>query len=164
MNLILGNGYKTWHDDWYRDKFVDNKSYLEDDRSVNLVWISKPYNPLDLRQNAPAARSKIVHQSAPSFEKSFHTSEVALPLWGKKWASPYFASSTSTRCEEWSTLKQMLPSRGFPMPQRPPNWGTGASSPPIYLQKRINRFPLVCNPMTRFVDDMHKTNRSFSLF
>ena len=67
----------------------------------------------------------------------------------------------STRCEDWSTLHRTLPSVGYPLKESPPNWGTGASPAPKMTNKKIERFPAINSPMTRYVDDMAKTNRLF---
>lgn len=166
MNNILGSEYKTWYDDWYRDEIVDKKKSEEIDKSADIVWVSKRYDPRDLRKNAPVPRKKIVHGSLPYLEKSFQPPEVMIPLWGRKWASPILPSSVSTRCEEWSTLKQILPSKGFLIRDYPPNWGTGSNPAPKYTLEKstCKRFPVIRSPMTRFVDDMHKTDRLFELF
>lgn len=60
-----------------------------------------------------------------------------------------FVSATSTRSEEWSTLRQILPSIGRPQRQRPPNWGTGLARPPHMTEIKQSRFHHVNSPMTR---------------
>ncbi|KAJ8045758.1 hypothetical protein HOLleu_08831 [Holothuria leucospilota] len=66
-----------------------------------------------------------------------------------------FVSATSTRSEEWSTLRQILPSIGRPQRQRPPNWGTGLARPPHMTEIKQSRFPHVNSPMTRL--DFHNS-------
>lgn len=70
----------------------------------------------------------------------------------------------STRCEQWSTLRQMLPSKGHCEHQRPPKWGTDLSHPPPQSARRPKRFPHINSSMTNYVDDMHQTNRLFRLY
>ena len=97
-------------------------------------------------------------------------------------------SAPSSRCEQWSTLRQMLPSKGHCVRHQPPKWGTGLSTEPKWSVKKQKRFPHINSPMTKYgivdhlfsrwlystlsyllsplhsyVDDMHLTNRLFKL-
>lgn len=134
----------------------------------STVWVTKRYIPTDLRVNAPVPRQKPL---APNLKD--------LPAPAKHWVPPrdpllhmvyrsheetQGASQPSTRCEEWSTLRQMLPSRGRPSRIRPANWGTHYAPPPSMEGSIQRRFPHINSPMTRYVDDMHGTNRLFRLY
>jgi len=150
-----------------RTKCQPNKlRNAEQDESLpEVVWVSKTYDPLDLRSTAPVARKKFVE--TPDFKADgqlFHEPSVILPKWGKKWAQNILPSMQSTRCEDWSTLRCMLPSQGHPESMHPPNWGTGMSSAPPLFQTKATRFPKINSPMTRYVDDMHRTNCLFRLY
>jgi len=62
-----------------------------------------------------------------------------------------FVSQHHTRCEQWSTLREMLPSRGRAEPQKQPNWGTGRGVAPSLVGTRASRFPVYDSEMTRSV-------------
>lgn len=132
------------------------------------VWVTKRYVPTDLRATAPVPRQKPL---AP------HPRDLPTPA--KHWVPPrdpllhsvyrnkpetQCPSQPSTRCEEFSTLRQMLPSQGRPVHSRPPNWGTHYAAPPSMEGSIQRRFPHINSPMTRYVDDMHVTNRLFRLY
>ncbi|KXJ24796.1 uncharacterized protein LOC110247274 [Exaiptasia diaphana] len=134
-----------------------------------VVWVNRRYNPLDLRSSAPVPRSKFLMES----EK---TSENNIPLQWKKEVEPslktfsrhmeephWYPSTQASRCEEWSTLRQILPSRGIRDRVIAPRWGTNILPNASFQPKKENRFPHINSPMTRFVDDMHLTNRLFKL-
>ncbi|XP_074662326.1 uncharacterized protein LOC141914862 [Tubulanus polymorphus] len=132
----------------------------------DTVWVNKRYIPTDLRSTAPVARHKPL---APPLE--------ALPRPAGYWIPPSDASlraydrgvtlhisSPATRCEEWSTLRQIYPSRGHAQKSAPPSWGTGQGLPPsMSAFPPTTRFPHINSPMTRYVDDMHSSNRLFKL-
>lgn len=75
----------------------------------------------------------------------------------------FYPFSLSTRCEEWSTLRQILPSKGRSIKQRPPRWGSDKSEDRKFTSKKEVRFPIINSPMTQYIDDMHLTNRLFKL-
>lgn len=58
--------------------------------------------------------------------------------------------SHATRCEEWSTLRQMLPSKGYINKYASPRWGTGPPHNVSYKQEAPSRFPHINSPMTRY--------------
>jgi len=62
-----------------------------------------------------------------------------------------FVSQHHTRCEQWSTLREMLPSRGRAEPQKQPNWGTGRGTATSLVGTRASRFPVYDSEMTRSV-------------
>lgn len=134
---------------------------------VETCWVLRRYNPSDLRSKAPVPQLKVQSNNlinsalrhwvpqleAPpkSFSRFSEEKEGGLP------------SSPSTRSEEWSTLRQMLPSRGWSVPRKPPRWGTGATEPPYITRSKVHRFPFTNSPMTNYVDEMHRTNRLATL-
>ena len=60
-----------------------------------------------------------------------------------------YVSQHHTRCEQWSTLREMLPSRGRAEPQKQPNWGTGRGVAPSLVGTRVSRYPVYDSEMTR---------------
>ncbi|EDO40281.1 predicted protein [Nematostella vectensis] len=134
-----------------------------------VVWVKKRYTPKDLRSNAPVPRSKFVYET-----EQLDTSKV--PQHWKRDVEPslktysrhmeensWYPSSQATRCQEWSTLRQILPSYGIPNRVIAPRWGTGLPDSPHFVPATEKRFPHINSPMTRYVDDMHLTNRLFKL-
>jgi len=126
----------------------------ETDLGEETAWVIKRYTPIDLRATAPVPRHKPVVTDAAKLPAPL--SEWVYPAE----ASPYvysrrreereiFHSYPSTRCEEWSTLRQMLPSRGRTVLQRPANWGTDLSLAPYTTNYPPKTFPHINSPMTR---------------
>ena len=123
-------------------------------RQNDVVWVNRWYTPEDLRSSAPTQRHKFLAQPQPGLS--------TLPAhWLKQNDPPLrvfsrsheerraHTSHPSSRCEEWSTLRQMLPSRGHCCRHLPPKWGTGISTPPSWGNKAQKRFPVINSPMTK---------------
>ncbi|PFX26350.1 uncharacterized protein LOC111329084 [Stylophora pistillata] len=142
-----------------------NAITIQPDRN-DVVWVNKRHDPLDLRSNAPVQRSKFIC-GPPDMAVDNHWKRETHPslktfsrhLEEEKW----YPSTQATRCEEWSTLRQMFPSKGVPDRVLCPRWGTGLPLAPRFHPKIQKRFPHINSPMTRYVDDMHLTNRLFKL-
>ena len=120
------------------------------------VWVTKRYVPTDLRSSAPVPRHKLLSTDVKSLPRPpvhwIPASESSLRAFYRDGEEEFiYVSQPSTRCEEWSTLRQMLPSRGGYYPSTPPNWGTGLSTPPVNLCDIHRRFPHLNSPMTRLV-------------
>lgn len=133
-----------------------------------VIWVHKRYDPQDLRSNAPVQRSKFLCNTAEVDgtvpEHWRRETQPALKTFSRhleeeKW----YSSSPATRCEEWSTLRQILPSKGVPSRTACPRWGTGATKASEFQFRNKKHFPHINSPMTRYVDDMHLTNRLFKL-
>ncbi|ELU01139.1 hypothetical protein CAPTEDRAFT_219703 [Capitella teleta] len=143
-------------------KITDGKNYEE------VVWVKKRYVPDDLRTVVPAPRYKLL-VPAPN------TLQRPEPQWIKsKDPVPQafqpairgpnaFISQPSTRCEEWSTLSQILPSVGNPIHRKPPNWGTGPSLAPLMTSRVGNRFPHINSPMTSIFNTLFTQQYSTSI-
>ncbi|XP_071963963.1 uncharacterized protein [Antedon mediterranea] len=134
--------------------------------STETVWVNKRYIPTDLRSTAPVARHKLMTPTnLPQVEKHWVPyGEPSLSRILRATEEQFiYKSQPSTRSEQWSTLRQLLPSYGRPIRKCPPNWGTGIALPPLVTPKREERFPHINSPMTRYTDDMHLTNRLFRL-
>jgi len=129
------------------------------------VWVTKRYNPQDLRVLAPVPRHKFVVGSLPTPTEKHWVPVTDPPLrsFERQNSGVIFASYQSSRSEDWSTLRQMLPTDGLAHKVRPPSWGTGQGPPPVMLTRERTRLPKVNSPMTRYADEMHATNRLFRL-
>jgi len=136
---------------------------------TETVWVTKRYGPNDERVIAPVPRHKHV---VPTRAGNLHSGEnhwipvTDPPLSSFNRSSGYplnviYVSHPATRSEEWSTLRQMLPSYGNVWRVDQPNWGTTFGPPPTPLPKITDRHAHVNSSMTKFVDDMHKTHRQF---
>lgn len=124
------------------------------DQVNDLVWVNRWYTPEDLRSSAPAQRHKFLAQRQPSLSilpaHWVPLSESPLRSFSRSHEERHIQTShPSSRCEEWSTLRQMLPSKGHCRRHLPPKWGTGASTPPSWGRKLPKRFPAINSPMTK---------------
>lgn len=119
-----------------------------------VVWVNKRYNPRDLRSSAPVPRSKFLQDS--------QAARSSVPEHWKKDVEPslktfsrhleerqWYPSSQATRCEEWSTLRQTLPSRGIRDRVIAPRWGTNLLQNASFEKKTETKFPHINSPMTR---------------
>ena len=146
--------------------------YLQTDKK-EVVWVNKRYIPTELRSTAPVPRHKFLNDK-PQNGKAV-TSAATIKEWMKPIISPpinayqrpsndeqFSQSSPANQCQEWSTLRQMLPSKGTVSAKAPPLWGTGQAEPISFRAKRKSRFPKINSPMTSYVDAAHVTNRLFT--
>ena len=127
------------------------------DRHSQLVWVNRWYTPDNLRATAPVQRHKFLAQPQPSLssvpEHWVPPSEAPLKSFSRaEEESGVFASAHSSRCEEWSTLRQMLPSQGHCVCHSPPKWGTGFAAPPSWSHRKPRRLPHINSPMTKSVN------------
>lgn len=145
----VGAGYNKAAYDKMKE---ENNIMSQNMQESTAVWVNKRYIPTDLRHTAPVPRCKLMCQrptGLPSSEMHWmKPGPVPLSSFQRE-NGRVFISHPSTRCEEWSTLRQMLPSRGYPLVTSPPNWGTGNNLPPITGATTLNRVPKVNSPMTR---------------
>ncbi|XP_003382544.1 PREDICTED: uncharacterized protein LOC100637192 [Amphimedon queenslandica] len=155
----------------YRDTFAGFSKHfwagsIPKDRWNELVWVDRWYNPLDNRSRTPSQRHKFLAQSRPNIPQQWTLPEISQPLGffsrSKEQQSQF--PDLKTRCERWSTLREMLPSRGHTLSARPPKWGTNESRPPVMSARRPKRYPHLNSPMTNYIDDMHKSDRLFRLY
>ncbi|XP_041468808.1 uncharacterized protein LOC121418774 [Lytechinus variegatus] len=134
--------------------------------SDQTVWVNKRYIPTDLRSTAPVPRHKLLApRRLPQAERHWvPLGEASLRQFSRAMEErELYVSQPSTRSEDWSTLRQILPSKGLPLRHSPPNWGTGSAYAPPMIGARQRRFPHINSPMTRYVDDMHTTHKLFKL-
>lgn len=120
-----------------------------------LAWVNRSYTPLDLRSTIPAQAHKFLGSSRPPC--SVPPCWVPRPEAPSKKHSGRVAegelmtpSSQATRSEEWSTLRQTLPSRGHYAKNKPEKWGTsGELALPTISQSRPRNYPKINSVMTR---------------
>lgn len=121
----------------------------------HLTWVNRRYTPADPRSIGPAPTHKL--QAGSVSPSSIQTYWVTRPeptpqsysrREGFGGACP---SSPATRSEEWSTLRQMLPSKGHYVRQRPQRWGTSEDlALPDVSHTRPNQYPKIYSVMTRY--------------
>lgn len=128
-----------------------------------LTWTNRRYTPLDLRSTMPVQAHKFLSHSRSPFKieqcwvprpEPNPQSYLAKPRPGTTGPPAeghlMCPSSPATRSEEWSTLRQMLPSRGHYVKQKPEKWGTsGETAVPTISHHKPTRFPRVNSPMTK---------------
>lgn len=146
-----------------------NSAERADPGPVETVWVTKQYSPLDPRCSAPVPRHKhVVPTRAGNFSQAdthwVPVSEPPLRSFNRPNTTSVeavYVSHPATRSEEWSTLRQMLPSYGNVFRVEQPSWGTRLGGPPDPKNRLGLRLPHVNSCMTNYVDDMHKTHREF---
>lgn len=125
------------------------------DRHNELVWAKTRYTPEDLRSSAPVQRHKFLGQPLPELSSLpshwVPLSEAPLKSFSRAAEEKHIhVSAPSSRCEEWSTLRQMLPSKGHcKQHNHYPRWGTGSSAPPTWSTRKLKCFPHINSPMTK---------------
>lgn len=132
-----------------------NKASLSSD---DVVWVVKRYSPLDERFEAPVQRHKTVVPPCDLKQQMTCVPKQWIPpidiLPPKSYIRPreetaVYPSMTSSRSEEWSTIRELLPSMGAPLRRSAPDWGSGAAPPPAMSVDRTTRFPQIESQMTR---------------
>lgn len=157
----------------------------EDDaipRRTEVVWCHKRYIPTDLRSTAPVPRHKFLNPRILTCDTTGWEKLVDPPMqFYMRCSSPRHAgivehdkesgrkcyfSAPSSRCEEWSTLREMLPSIGFQQKKpSPPPWGVSHAAPNLkYKTKPDTNLPMINSEMTSYIDTMHVADRLFRLY
>ena len=134
--------------------FFDYKSKAKIRPTNNdVVWVNKRHDPQDLRSNAPVQKSKFICEQPVDISVPEHwkrETQPALKTFSRHFEEEkWYPSSQATRCEEWSTLRQILPSKGVPDRVICPRWGTGMALPPRLHPQSQKHFPHINSPMTR---------------
>ncbi|XP_069118389.1 uncharacterized protein [Argopecten irradians] len=157
--------YKYAYSRYLKEREDKEKERKELEEGPETVWVTKRYIPTDLRVTAPVPRHKLLApKELPPAEKHWvPTIEPPLRSFDRGPEAAIFKSHPSTRCEEYSTLKQMIPSSGSLIRVAPPNWGTAGGVPIMHSLVPARRYPMINSPMTKYVDDMHTTNKLFKL-
>ena len=128
--------------------------------SQEVVWVRKRLNPkIDPRFDVPATRFKVVvpdHRMVPGPPTDsawIPPLDVPAGLYGARPVAEetaHYESQQNTRCEQLTTLRQMLPSRGIPNSVRPPKWTVNPSEPPAMVGHRQTHFPFLHCQMTAY--------------
>ena len=145
--------FGAYHTCYYKEREARKNQMNPADPEV--VWVRKRYDPTDLRFTVPTPRYKlVVPPELPPVDKHWVPKAMDPPLRCldrdlKRDGIYIFPSSPCTRSEEWSTLRQILPSRGIHVKVSPPNWGTGSGHTPYYTARLKRRYPSVTSPMTK---------------
>ena len=122
-----------------------------------MVWVMRQYNPNEQRTkgSVPVPRHKFLYsgkEKLPDVPNDWRL-DVEQPMYS--FSAPisqqrFYPSSHATRCEEWSTLRQNLPTREFFMKDSPPKWGVGKMPlPPKITDSIAKRYPHINSSMTR---------------
>ena len=123
-----------------------------------VVWVRRTYNPIEPRRTTPVPvpRHKFIYpqpEKLPDVPDEWRR-HVIPPIYSysrQDEEKSGFTPSPATRCEAWSTLRQILPSRGIVEKRIPPRWGTGHAQPQNFIDPKMNRYPHFNSPMTRYV-------------
>ena len=124
------------------------------DRYNEVVWGHRWHNPQDLRSETPVHLNKLTTQSLDRLALSDHWEQKppCPPLQSFNRSNEeraVYSAMPSSRCEEWSTLRSMMPSRGHCMRHMPPRWGTSESTAPSWSTSPPKRYPHINSPMTK---------------
>ena len=142
------------------------------DNDKGVVWVNKRYIPNELRSTAPVPRHKFLnnpttkrrHGNKVEWMKPIIDSPVSCYKRGEN-EYTFHKASPAKQCQEWSTLRQMLPSKGTASIKSPPQWGINSPDPPstsFGVKRHRGRFPIINSSMTSYADAMHVTNRLFT--
>lgn len=134
--------------------------------SNNYVsWVLKRFNPADERDLAPVPRHKILTPLQLPRPRSFWVAgRTPRPHSFDRSSEeqPHvFRSAISTRCEDWSTLREMLPSRGRAVRSKPPEWEARSHVAPFMTTTSQSRFPHINSEMTSYLDSMFVNDKEF---
>ncbi|KAK7000043.1 hypothetical protein BgiMline_009734 [Biomphalaria glabrata] len=137
---------------------------------IETVWIIKKYDPNDERTIAPVPRYKLV---TPRHEPVFierhwiPKSETPFTVFRERtYSDPkiFHLSHPATRSQEWSTLRQMLPTFNSVSRVEQQNWGVSSSGIATPVIKMPERMPHINSCFTKYVDVMCQGHRGFKLY
>ena len=160
------------------------------DHRYEIGWQTKIYDPLDTRTRDVPSIARTYPLKMPCVGNGHVLNESDQDLYRNRQVPAKYGTSmklgrdpvlshSTTSCNEWSTLRQMLPQR---MPAiakaNPENWGTqsGSSSGQSVKygdnlqqkqqqqQENLLHFPMVNSAMSRFYQDTYFHDRNFKLF
>lgn len=126
----------------------------------DVTWVTKRLdinNPQTLSHHMPVTRYKLL--TSPQFinwrpqpDAKWYSQPPKFEGWTTDSGSRterHFTTQPNTRCEEWSTLRQMLPSRGRAVRLTTPEWGIAPERPPAMTDEPQRTFPKINSCMTR---------------
>jgi len=117
-----------------------------------LNWSHRWYTPNDLRFTTPVQSVKFCDHPPKASAAPVHyvpVCEASIKSFSRTAEEKdIYNRCQSTRCEEWSTLRQMYPSKGHVLRHLPPRWGTNFDTASSWSKKKQSRFPHINSPMT----------------
>ncbi|CAL1533885.1 unnamed protein product [Lymnaea stagnalis] len=133
-----------------------------------MVWVTQRYNPLDERVRAPVPRHKLfVPRTTPLPESERYwipKSTTSPTTFGNAHRSNFmFVSHPATRCEDYSTLRQMLPTYSNIVRVDQAKWGVSGSMTERQTARMPLRFPHVNGCFTKFIDEGNRIHQGFKL-
>ncbi|XP_059178170.1 uncharacterized protein LOC131957392 [Physella acuta] len=138
--------------------------------NLETTWITKRYDPLDERFTVPVPRHKLMYPNKVQLsEADKHWIPVSDPPLAaferhvNRSHCQVYISHPATRSEDWSTLRQMLPTYGNILVPEQPHWGIAMSRPGVATSRMSARHPHVNSCITKYLDEIHRTNRGFKL-
>lgn len=145
------------HDDAHR---VRGDPYDPVCCSDEIVWVQRRIDPIDPRFTAPVGRYRVLlpdYRTIPAPEDpAWHRApEYQQSQFWRPWEKTSYVTQRNSRSEEWSTLRQMLPSRGYFKPSRLTKWGIEAGRPPSPTDEPQLRFPQIRSPMSKYEQMTH---------
>lgn len=122
-----------------------------------LVWVVRAFNPKEPRTigTVPVPRHKFLYpgpEKLPDISSDWrlHADSPISSYSVQPSKKRFFPSSHATRCEEWSTLRQCLPTKEIIHREAAPRWGVGAMpAKPKTLNRLPKRHPYINSPMSR---------------
>ncbi|GFO16923.1 hypothetical protein PoB_004342800 [Plakobranchus ocellatus] len=155
--------YKLQYSRYLKDRLEKEKANPPE---VQTVWITKRYAPTDERVLAPVPRHKhVVPRQVRSLRDGedhwIPASDPPLASFNRCPPNHLYISHCASRCEDWSTLRQMLPPYATVVRVGQPRWGVTQAPPPTPSARLPPRFPHINSCMTNYVDEMALTNRQF---
>ncbi|KAH9509255.1 hypothetical protein Btru_046594 [Bulinus truncatus] len=163
--LTATEGYRLHNAQEYKRK----EKLLTPD--VEVVWIIKRYDPNDERTIAPVPRYKyFVTKPRPlsSIDRYWiPRNETPLTVFKERTFADtkvFHLSHPATRSQEWSTLRQMLPTFSSVSRVEQQNWGVSSSDVATSVMKMPERLPHVNSCFTKYVDVMSQAHKGFKLY
>ncbi|RUS78491.1 hypothetical protein EGW08_013738 [Elysia chlorotica] len=146
--------YKLQYSRYLKERLEKEKSNPPE---VQTVWVTKRYAPTG-KSNimaiiTPVVMTKLCWMPQKCFLKPLSR------LQPTKCPPPPLPAAS--RCEDWSTLRQMLPPYATVVRVGQPRWGVTQAPPPTPSGRMPYRFPHINSCMTNYVDEMALTNRQF---
>ena len=126
-----------------------------------VVWVSSTYNPNRPQTSAakvPVPRYNLVYPmpdrlSNVPVEWRLHTNPPIYSYSRQSEEKSFYPSTPATRCQEWSTLRELFPSKGRHTKEPSYRWGTGPTFfrpiPTTREKKQGSEFSHINSPMTR---------------
>lgn len=128
--------------------------------SDEIVWVQRRIDSIDPRFTAPVGRYRVLladPRTLPApVDPAWHRApEYQQSQFWRPWEKISYVTQRNSRSEEWSTLRQMLPSRGYFKPSRLTKWGIEVGRAPSPTDEPQLRFPQIRSPMSKYETIAH---------